>query len=147
MKKPGIVKFIQVIQYIHLGGIILLLAAFWFFLVFKGVPGGYFYDFRAGFLSSVEINHENYTSRDFGYLTGLFSIPLILNILVLIFLQKRKYKSLIAVFILNILIGFSNLSLFFIIDLGFLLLILLNKNAKQYLKRDSKVHDQMTPSI
>lgn len=131
--KLGIIRFIENLNVIILLICLFVMVSGFIFLIFSGKPGSGYYVIKAGFLQGFA-DPTNYSMNQYDKLFLHFLTPLILTLFNLNFLHKRMYRSLVMILILQIAAGFylKNVSLVF--NLFFLLLLVLNKDAKLYFK-------------
>lgn len=133
MKPPKIIKIILVLTCLRLA-ILLLTLSTAIILVNIEPTSETIIGFKAGFLNAIFGSYYgSITSEQWGYLFGYYFIPIILIISNILFLARPNFWGLIVVLILQSIIGLSNI-IGFIYSLTILLIVLLNKDAKTYLK-------------
>lgn len=130
MKKPTSIKIVHVTLIIKLVLSLLLLLLLVLSLSLNNDAG-------KGMMDGLQItNLDTYNMSK--YVTQIIAIPLILVILSLVFLNKRMYKALIVIFIIQLLSSIPSIPALLLVIVQ-LSIITLNSNAKNYFKPINKV--------
>lgn len=129
MKKPAGIKTILVLNYIK-GAVISLILIIGLMTYYMPEESA----FRRGFFGAMVGENGTVVPEVVATWLGMMMFPLILVIITIIFIYKKMYKSTIVMIVLEIGASVSK-PVSLLIPIIMLLIVCIDKNSKNYLKR------------